>query len=411
MSKLDVQSDIINQGVKKLKLLAKHSELLLHSYYQQPVDELAVGELAIRQLLDADIFWRGGDEQASLKLSEPISQLLSHLLKDEKRRKANTDIGEFHENIRHAVGQIIHAQQQGQFHISNHWQSQLQQEVDDLNSRIANGIKSLWYRLNTGFAFVNNLNDKIHENEKAGQEVKRWLSGLEQIDFEELIRLAGHHAELRNILVRHLQVQVSAHLNNLLEVQKRLGELLASFRQQHEKNQLVRSLVVHFQRNPQFQPSNYAQRSEVASLFNQAKPLPPPVAISLDRFQDEDIVKQLISLLPARQANKTLTAPASAPIYLEENPLVIAERKALKEDVISFFISVYKNQQAHSALDYLQKSALKWADEIWLYQVIAEYQSLGLEERKCFHLHYHEAPASPSNHLWLVHDLELQAVK
>lgn len=410
MSKLDFQSDIVSQGIKKLKLLAKHGELLLQSYYQQPVDELAVGEQAINQLLDADIFWRSDDEQASLKLSEPVSQLLTHLLKDEQRRKANTDIGEFHENIRHAVAQITKAQQQGHFHVSSHWQGQLQQEVDDLNSRIANGIKSLWYRLNTGFAFVDNLNDKIHENEKASQEVKRWLSGLEQIDFEELIRLAGHNAELRNMLVRHLQVQVSAHLNNLLEVQKRLGQLLASFRQQHEKNQLVRSVVLHFQRNPQFQPSNYAQRSEVVDLFNQAKPLPPKHAISLDRFQDEDILRQLIKLLPAKSANKPLQSQATAPIYLEESPFIAAERQALKEDVVNFFIDTYKSKQANSALAYLQEQNLKWADEIWLYQVIAEYQSLNLEERAYFHLHYHEATASKTNNLWLVQDLELQVL-
>lgn len=407
MSTLDVRSDVFNQGVQKLKLLAKHGETVLQIYYQNSFDEQQLTQNAVSQLLDADILWRGDDEHASLKLSEPVAQLISHLLKDEKRRKANTDIGEFHENIRHLVGQITHALQQGQQSVAQHSLNRLQQEVDDLNSRLSNGINSLWHRLNTGFAFVDNLSDKVYENEKASLEVSRWLSGLEQIDFNELIRLAGHNAQLRNILVRHLQLQVSDHLNNLLEVQKRLGILLASFRQQHERNQLVRSVLLHFSRHPQAQVSDYAQRTNISDLVNRAAALPPQVAISTDRHQDEDTLRQLIRLLPAKKAATQAPNKAQQAIVLEESPLIVAERRALKDDVSNFFVYAYQQDNGSSALQYLQQHALKWSAEIWLYQVIAEYQALNAQERQWFTLQYQEQAVSAYNDVLLVHDLKL----
>lgn len=408
MSKLDYQNDSVKLGIKRLKLLGKHSELIMQSYYGGEIDELLAGEPTIHQLEDADIVWRP-DQQSGLKLTDPIRNLVVHLLKDERRRKVNTEVGDFHESIRHLVGQINKAQQQGQFNQSNFLQNQLAQEVDDLNSRIATGIKSLWHRLNTGFAFVDNLADKIHENEKASKEVSRWLSGLEQIDFNELIQLAGSHAPLRNLLVRQLQSQVSEHFGSLREVQKRLGELLVSFRQQHERNLLVRSVVRYFEQNPNFKPSDYAQRSHIPNLVNIAQPIHSKTAFSFERHIDEDIIRQLVQGLPAKKANNDNTVTTAQSVVLPEITSFVSQQRALQDDVENFFIACFGKQRAVSAIDYLAEQQLPWEPEIWLYQVIAEYQSLPIQEKKLFQLSYEEKQVSLFNQLLLVEDLHLTA--
>ena len=246
MSTLDYHSEAVKQGIERLKLLGKHSDVLMQNYYGVELDEVAVGARAINQLLDAHILWRP-DEESGLKLSDPVREMIVHLIADEQRRKVNADIGDFLVNIRRLVGKINEAEQKGNYQGSVYLQTQLTQEVDDLNSRIATGIDSLWNRLNNDFAFVSTVQEKIDKNEKAHNEVLRWLDGLELINFAELIAFAGSNGGLRHILVRQLQGQVSGHFSSLREVQSRLNELMARFRQQQARNLLVRGMLQFFQ--------------------------------------------------------------------------------------------------------------------------------------------------------------------
>ncbi len=409
MSTLDYHSEAVKQGIERLKLLGKHSDVLMQNYYGVALDEVAVGARAINQLLDAHILWRP-DEESGLKLSDPVREMIVHLIADEQRRKVNADIGDFLVNIRRLVGKINEAEQKGNYQGSVYLQTQLTQEVDDLNSRIATGIDSLWNRLNNDFAFVSTVQEKIDENEKAHNEVLRWLDGLELINFAELIAFAGSNGGLRHILVRQLQGQVSGHFSSLREVQSRLNELMARFRQQQARNLLVRGMLQFFQQKPNFQPSDYAQRSHVVDLLNQAAPLQPSVSIALDRQRDIQDMQQMLAQLPARQPQDAHALAVAQPVSRQDDEMVLAKRRALHEDVVSFYLHVLDQQQAQSALEYLVDSQLCWDPEMWLYQVIAEFQGLSSTERQAFYLQYNQQKASPFNDLQIIADVQLQVL-
>lgn len=407
MSSLDYNSEAVKQGIDRLKLLGKHSELLMHSYYGVPVDEAQLGGRAVNQLIDANIL-RRPDESSGLKLSDPVRDVIVQLIADEQRRKVNTDIGEFLTSIRGLVTRINGAEQQVDYHNSAFLQAQLCQEVDDLNGRIGNGIDSLWNRLNTDFAFVSTVQEKIEENEKAHNQVLRWLDGLELINFKELIALAGNNGGLRHILVRQLQGQVSGHFSSLREVQSRLNELMMRFRQQQARNLLVRGMLQFFQQKPNFQPSDYAQRSHVVDVLNQAVALQPSVAIALDRQRDQQAMQLLLAQLPARPEREA-QAPSSAETRIQhDEETVLAQRRALHEDVVSFYLRVLDQQHSQTALTYLEQAQLSWDPEIWVYQVIAEYQGLASVEKAAFHLHYQQNKQGPFNDVWIIEDVELQ---
>ena len=91
-----------------------------------------------------------------------------------------------------------------------------------------------------------------------------------------------------------------------------------------------------------------------------------------------------------------------------EHEVVLARRRALQQDVESFFLQVWQQQGRQSALDWLRQSNLEWDAEIWLYQVIAAYQGLAAADKRMFRLHYHEQPERADNDLLIVQDLELQ---
>ena len=407
MSTLEYNSEAVKQGIERLKLLGKYSDVLMQNYYGAELDEAEAGARVVNQLLQANILWRP-DEASGLKLTGPVREMIVHLIADEQRRKVNAEVGEFLVNIRLLVGKINAAEQKGNYQNSTYLQAKLSQEVDDLNSRIATGIDSLWNRLNIDFAFVSTVQEKIHENEKAHSEVVRWLDGLELIDFKELIAFAGSNGGLRHILVRQLQGQVSVHFSSLREVQKRLNELMARFRQQQARNLLVRGMLQFFQQKPNFQPSDYAQRSHVVDLLNQAARLQPSVSIALDRHQDKHAMQQMLAQLPARIEPSADLPSAAQAVAWQEDETVLAKRRALHEDVVSFYLSVLDQQQSQSALDYLTDAQLSWDPEIWLYQVIAEYQGLASSDKSAFRLHYDEHPAGTFNKVLIIKDVQLQ---
>ena len=406
MSSLDYQGEAFRQGVERLKLLGRHAELVMRSYYGEPVDELEQAK-PIARLLDARIFSRV-DEHSGPKLGEPARQLIAQLIADERRRKINPEVGDFLLEIRNRVNQLNQAQQQGNHAHADYLFAQLTQDVDDLNSRIIGGLESLWNRLNSDFAFVSTLPEKMAENEKAGKQVERWLEGLKMIDFAELISLCGTNARLRNLLVRELQEQVSEHFSRLREVQQRLIDLLARFRQQYARNRLVRGMLEHLQRYPNFKPGDYAQRTDVPQLFNQAQPLHGAASLTLDRLQDGDILRQLLHELPPAPQQRSIPSLAVGVLPDGEHEVVLARRRALQQDVESFFLQVWQQQNNRSALEWLQQSALEWDAEIWLYQVIAAYAGLAASDKRLFRLRYTEDRAAPDNDLQIVQDLELQ---
>jgi len=284
----------------------------------------------------------------------------------------------------------------------------LRQEVDDLNGRFADAIDSLWRRLNSDFGFVSRLGDKIRENERAQKQIVRLLDGLALIDFTELIELVGGDGALRKLLVSGLQHQLSRHYTSLREVQRRMIELLARFRQQQARSRLVAGMAAFLREHPGFVPGNYARRSEVPALVNRAAPLIAAGAAALDHDADSRTLAGLLHRLP-RPATRSEPVTAAGAAQIQEATLVAARHQALKEDVERFYLAVVDGGgEPHSALEYLQEGEFEWGEEIWLFQVIAEYQGLPRGEKRAFRLRQQETQASPFNHLRLIHDVILQ---
>ena len=98
-------------------------------------------------------------------------------------------------------------------------------------------------------------------------------------------------------------------------------------------------------------------------------------------------------------------AGAAAP---QEDTLVAARQQALKEDVERFYLAVVDGGEGLSALEILQQGEYEWCEEIWLFQVIAEFQGLPRSEQRAFRLSQQESQASRYNHVRLIHDVTLQ---
>lgn len=406
-------SSLFSIGAERLALLGKYHKVLMQGYLQGFVDETELSESVLKKLIAARILWRP-DETQPLTLRPQLSELIASMVSDENRRQVNADVAQKLEQINNRVQAYKEAQYKGDYSVAEMQLQRLTELVHDLSGQFEEAIDSLWNRLNTDFGFVGSLNEKIRENERAQQQLRRLLDGLQLIDFNQLIELAEGNSQLRKLLVSRLQHQLSAHHGSLLEVQKRLVALLARFRQQQSRSLLVNNMVAFLKQHPAYCPADYPHRSHVPDLFNQAAPMPLKAFAAFDRAGERQRLAELVHQLP-KTVPQALPDSQSAAITTAFNDEAIdARQKALKQDVESFYLHIIDRgaenpaEPTVSALDYLETQQLEWDPEIWLYQILADYQTLPKQDQKLFRMIHVEHPVSAMNQLMLIEDLQLR---
>lgn len=399
-------SNLFSVGAERLALLGKHHKALMQGYLDGFIDEAAFSESALKKLIAARILWRP-DEQQPLALRPLVSELIASMVADENRRQINADVAEKLEQIRNRVQAYRDAQYKSDYSVAELQLQRLTEHVHDLSGQFEEAIDSLWHRLNSDFGFVASLDDKIRENERAQKQLRRLLDGLVLLDFNELIELSEGNNQLRKLLVSQLQNQLSSHHSSLLEVQKRLVELLARFRQQQSRSMLITNMAAFLRQHPKYQPADYPNRSDVPVLFNQAAAIQPQAAIALDKASERQILAELVRALPRSAAINLPDQQSASFAAVMEDEEIAARQQALKTDVENFYLRVIDKAGPLSALDYLTEQQLSWDSEIWLYQIIAEYQALPIDEKHMFVIKRDEVPASAVNSLLLIRDISL----
>src|SRR5699024_4094927 len=249
--------------------------------------------------------------------------------------------------------------------------------------------------------------EKIRENERAQQQVKRLLDGLEMIDFNEWIELAGSHGFLRRLLVSQWQQQMSDHHSSLRLVQERLVALITRFREQQASAQLVRGMVKYLRTKVDHQWQPYAKRSQVPTLMNVAASLSLPSHPEIQRLEHQQLVAELVAALP-RASQRVALPEAAMAVDQREAEGMARVHSQVKQAAGAFYLTALEQpSQALSAMEYWQQQAHPWQADIWLFQVYSEYQRLPLQERKHFYLKPHEVVPSRTNELMLVRDYTL----
>lgn len=403
------QSRLHALGVARLNLIGKHSSQLMDAYIKGHFDETSVNDSALDKLVKGRILHRP-DETQPLSLRPDLNGLIASLTEDERKRQINADVAGQLEQIRTRVKHFTDAQYRGDYAGSEHHFQLLTEKVHDMTGQFSDAIVSLWNRLNSDFGFVSNLSDKIRENELAQKQLRRLLDGFELIDFNELIELAQSSGPLRKLLVSQLQVVISDHSSSLLEVQKRLVELMARFRQQQERAQLISNMAAFLKQHPNFQVGDYPNRSKVPENINVAAPIIASASVALDKVGDQQELGDIVRSIELTTSSPVEPLVSGGEFDLEEVLAIEAKHQQLKEDVENFFISLFDGEKPVSALAYLEETAFDWDGETWLFQVIAEYEGLARDIRQRFAFEKMKHPKSAFNQLEIIEDVHLSVI-
>jgi hypothetical protein len=392
-------------GKERLELIGKHADTLMQGYLEGHLNESFFSQQALQKLLNSRVLFYP-DEQ-SLSLRPIVSELIASLTQDERKRQINSDVGEHLDQIQIRVQSLQAARQKGDYVASERHMQLLTERVRDMTEQFGDAIDSLWRRLNTEFGFVSSLDDKMLEIELAQRQLRRILDGFGIINFDDLIQLAGSDGSLRKLLVSQLQARISEHSGSLLEVQKRLVLLMARFRQQQDRALLVNRMSAFLRQHPNFQIGDYPNRSQVPAVINQAHGISAQAFIALDRSEDSYTLAELARAVPREPEQGSQSDRQTEGFAMAEQNLVATEQKQLTKDVEDFFIHAIESSQTVSGVDYLAEHALPWEPEMWLFQIVAEYQGLPKQNKQRFMLEKDSAQQSCFNQLHIIQDITL----
>ncbi|GLP95362.1 phosphoenolpyruvate carboxylase [Paraferrimonas sedimenticola] len=372
-------------GVKLLRTLSNHAEVIMQAYTSGHVDETQLSPAQLKKLMEAQVLWRpqAGED---LRLRRAVRNLLESGLADERNRQVDANMAGRLARIRTTVANYKESMHRGAYREADVFLEELAETSYSLSESLQRSVRGLWHRIHNEFGYVSSVSAKIRENQLAQQQVSELLDQLELLKFDELAELAGSDRDLRRLLIVSLQ-QTHAEVSfELASAQTRLLRLLGKFREHLERSQLLKGFVLHCRQNPDYQPRDYAAESHPSELFNQAPGFIRSAAINTQDLEHRDAMLPLLAKLKIRRDKADEALQAGEAFSLEEQTQIQVEAEPIKQAVDDFFCEVIDSGETRSALAYLKQQELDFDPELWIYRVIAGYEGLNAEEQAYFAL-------------------------
>ena len=153
-------------GVKFLKALAKHSDVIMKAYLSGRVNELDVDAKTLDKLIELGVLWRPEPEQ-DLRLRSVVRSLLENSLRDERNRQIDANIGSKVSAITTIASHYKEALHNQNYSESEVYMEDLTEQVYSLVDNLKSSVRNLWRRIHNEFGYVASINAKIRENELA----------------------------------------------------------------------------------------------------------------------------------------------------------------------------------------------------------------------------------------------------
>ncbi|QFU21388.1 phosphoenolpyruvate carboxylase [Shewanella eurypsychrophilus] len=403
-----MSSNLHQAGVKLLKQLGRHAELVMDVYLSGSVSEDETNAAAIDKLRKSDILWRPEAEQ-ELRLKRSVRALLEEALSDERNRQIDSNVGSSLASIKTLAAHYKEARHNIDYAASEAYLADLNEHVYSFADGLRYSIRVLWSRINNEFGYVGTINAKIRENELAQQQVTELLNGLEMFQFSELGEIAGDIRELRKLLVTTLQETLSDCTQELSVVQGRLLELLGRFRQIRGRTRLLKGWLLYTDLHPDYRPADHVSHKQLPRLFNCAEALLAPASVDIHSTLYEPELFEIVSnikRIDRLNAGQTIAEQDTSLLLSQSEDFAIPDNP-LKLAVDEYFCAVIDSGKSQSALEYLDEQALDWDRESWLYQVICGYEGLPEEHRQYFELESIGEPDPVYTGNFVIRDVEL----
>lgn len=376
-------------GLKILGALAKYSEIIITAY-EDNRGFLAATEDNARAIADMDRLRLIVRDPADgrYRLNSTVVELLDQSLRSSRLKVVNANIGEAIEGILFLADLYLTAKRKGSRADAEGHLDELEANVVALGDSIVGQAQMIWRQIDSDFGTVSQLSSKIALNKNALEKVRALIASLELIDTEALYAIGSQDKELRLLQVR-LPLAIDQGRKDLSDALHRLNKMLFRLNQLESRAKQVDDFVRYCDTESAAALPNYADQTQVPSVFRAVQPLvafgaPDPLngALELDLA---DLIRNLRKEAVEPETPEEFQAiAADTPENARETLLVTP----FKDAVRAVFLISLEESRSVSGIECFAMAPEGIDASIWLYGLMAEYSAMSDEDRAIFDVQY-----------------------
>ena len=216
--------------------------------------------------------------QGKYKLNPNLTSMLNYLLAHSNSRHIEIDLISRLKTLDRIILSYLEHRQAGEDSLAEEVLGDIEQMTFDITFTAQDAVYSLANRIQTQFGFVRSIKDKITENEAAINTATRLVDNFTAFTFTHMMEFINQdtpNSPLLGILCSGLLNELANCQRDLNVILIQLRNMLATFRSEVHKTNILKAFHEHYSKNPDYQPKNYADYEKPDELFIRAADIAP----------------------------------------------------------------------------------------------------------------------------------------
>lgn len=357
-----------------LDTLHKSSDIISQAYDTGRVDGL--GDSAKRIMYLKQVRILTPDIHDTFQLRYSLKKFLSSYLNTSRLMQAGADFGADFNRLDELVTRHQSANRDGRDDDRDRFEEEIRESINDIAGAIEDELLHITQMVDSKFATVSTMSEKIKENDWYYRRTEVLLKMLEAFSFSDLPNRLSGHPDLELALGLILTSKMTKFLNTLKSIYARLREFRYEFRKIEARAKLLRGFANHLSQNPAWEPTDWSLAENPPSWLKTSAPIKVKTSPDVNSSVNEELLVDIAMTLPeAKVVVVAVRRTAGKLLDMGDPPPVIHKQSKMILAVHAYFKVVY-----HSPVEI---SARRWwcenpsitndiTEDGWLHGIFSE---------------------------------------
>lgn len=264
----------VHDAQSTLRVLARFGGEILeaHLSYGNRLADTDENQNMLQTLEHHRLVWRIGEAE-DLQLKKVLVKFLEHITETERRRYANVQVSNLWQTLSDLFADYKAAKTRSALGDIDRLEGEIKECLAEVIEDIRNATDAFGAYINTGFAYVTDLDLRIRENKRVIEQADKLIHLFESFKLSELAEQAGSDAFLKRLLLRYLPATLEASQKDLSYSLNQLRKMLVRLRENQRLSKLVGAFESHFINHPGFEPTiEHIEFAQLPEAFNTVSP-------------------------------------------------------------------------------------------------------------------------------------------
>lgn len=397
-----------------IRKLSASDQLLAQTYIDGTVFADDENRNAIDSLKKSGIL-RTADSSDEYRLNHDIKRLIDRLLRRNQRYQQNINMAKMILSVEEDIDDYRRTLEQNNLDEAQYHLEQIDDTLYEAIEVLENSLGVMFAAITSQFGFVNSLNSKIRQNQRALNYAQQLVQELNQIRIDDCYDWLSWSAippELSRKIILFIDRYKSI-VERLTSIVNRMKELLFKLRLQEQTANRCRAMAQFLRQHPEWEPLDWSTEANIQPLLRRGIGLTLQPGINPSNLVLQADLASIVQEL--RRQTKPM-APisresASSPLDTHIPDHIEYHQDQYEKHIESLFsLSLEQQGRKVSALNYWHEQALEINAELWLDMVFAQYCCLPGRIRRVIGLSMQGKNLEGYNGNQLIEEIQLQRI-